>query len=69
MSAQSQSQSQSQSHFATDGRSVSMSGCRAPSGAHDQMFVNSLKVTVLSYLCALSEERSGLSFVSIRSKV
>jgi hypothetical protein len=34
---------QSQSHFATDGRSVSMSG------AHDQMFVNSLKVTVLSY--------------------
>jgi hypothetical protein len=35
----------SQSHFATDGRSVSMSWCRAP----DQMFVNSLKVTVLSY--------------------
>jgi hypothetical protein len=38
-----------QSHFATDGRSVSMSWCRAPSGAHDQMFVNFLKVTVLSY--------------------
>jgi hypothetical protein len=44
-----QSQSQSQSQFATDGRSVSISWCRAPSGAHDQMFVNSLKVTVLSY--------------------
>jgi hypothetical protein len=43
------SQSQSQSHFATDGRSVSMSWCRVPSGAHDQMFVNSLKFTVLSY--------------------
>jgi hypothetical protein len=47
--SQSQSQSQSQSHFATDGRSVSMSWCRAPSVAHDQIFVNSLKVTVLSY--------------------
>jgi hypothetical protein len=61
--------SQSQSHFATDGRSVSISWCRAPLGAHDQMFVNSLKDTVLSYSCALSDERSGLSFVSIRSEV
>jgi hypothetical protein len=31
--------SQSQSHIATDGRSVSKSLCRAPSGAHDQIFI------------------------------
>jgi hypothetical protein len=41
-------QSQSQSHSATDGRSVSVSWCRAPSKALDQMFVNCLTVTVLS---------------------
>jgi hypothetical protein len=34
-SCQSQSQSQSQSHIATDGQSW----CRAPSGAHDQIFI------------------------------
>jgi hypothetical protein len=33
------------------------------------MFVNSLAVMVLSYWCALSDERSGLSFVSLKSKV
>jgi hypothetical protein len=32
-------QSQSQSHIATDGQSVSKSWCRAPSGAHDQIFI------------------------------
>jgi hypothetical protein len=31
-------QSQSQSHIATDGQSVSKFWCRAPSGAHDQIF-------------------------------
>jgi hypothetical protein len=31
--------SQSQSHIATDGQSVSTSWCRAPSGAHDQIFI------------------------------
>jgi hypothetical protein len=31
--------SQSQSHIATDGQSVSKSWCRAPPGAHDQMFI------------------------------
>jgi hypothetical protein len=31
--------SQNQSHIATDGQSVSKSWCRAPSGAHDQIFV------------------------------
>jgi hypothetical protein len=30
---------QSQRHIATDGRSVSESWCRAPSGAHDQIFI------------------------------
>jgi hypothetical protein len=31
--------SQSQSHIATDGRSISKTWCRAPSGAHDQIFI------------------------------
>jgi hypothetical protein len=31
--------SQSQSYIATDGQSVSMSWCRAQSGAHDQIFI------------------------------
>jgi hypothetical protein len=30
---------QSQSHVTTDGQSVSPSWCRAPSGAHDQIFI------------------------------
>jgi hypothetical protein len=34
-----QSQSQSQSHIATDGQSLCLSWCRAPTGAHDQMFL------------------------------
>jgi hypothetical protein len=50
--------------FMTDGPSVSMSWCRAPSGAHDQMVVNCLTVVVLSWSWPLSEEMSGLSFVS-----
>jgi hypothetical protein len=32
--------SQSQSHVTTDGQSVCLSWCRAPSGAHDQIFVD-----------------------------
>jgi hypothetical protein len=32
-------QSQSQNHIVTDGQSVSKSWCRAPSGAHDQIFI------------------------------
>jgi hypothetical protein len=32
-------QSQSQSYIATDGRSISKSWCRAPSGAHDQICI------------------------------
>jgi hypothetical protein len=34
----SQSQSQSQSDIAADGQSVCLSWCRAPTGAHDQIF-------------------------------
>jgi hypothetical protein len=30
---------QSQSHFTTDSQSVCLSWCRAPSGAHDQIFI------------------------------
>jgi hypothetical protein len=30
---------QSQSHIATDGQSISKSWCRAPSGAHDRIFI------------------------------
>jgi hypothetical protein len=33
------SHSQSQSHIATNGQSVCLSWCRAPTGAHDQMFL------------------------------
>jgi hypothetical protein len=33
------SQSQSQSHIATDGQSISKSWCRAPSGAHNRIFI------------------------------
>jgi hypothetical protein len=51
------------SQFTTDSQSVSMSWCRAPSGAHDQIVINCLTVAVLSCSCALSDERSGLSFV------
>jgi hypothetical protein len=32
-------QSQSQSHFTNDSQSVRLSWCRAPSGAHDQIFI------------------------------
>jgi hypothetical protein len=52
----------SQSHIATDGQSVSKSWCRAPSGAHDQIFI-SLTVTVLFLWGALSDLRTCLSFV------
>jgi hypothetical protein len=39
LETQSQSQSQSQSHIATDGQSINKSWFRAPSGAHDQIFI------------------------------
>jgi hypothetical protein len=49
----------------TVSQSVSMSWCRAQSGTFDQRFF--FKVTVLSFWGALSDERSGLSFVSLLS--
>jgi hypothetical protein len=49
---------QGQGYTATDGRSISKSWCRAPSGAHDP-----LTVTVLFLWGALSDKRMGLSFV------
>jgi hypothetical protein len=39
--------SPSPSHIATDGQSVSKSWCRAPSGAHDQIFITTLTITIL----------------------
>jgi hypothetical protein len=56
------------SQFTTDGPSVSTSWCRVLSGAHDQIVVNCLTVAVLSCSCALSDERSGLSFVAWYSR-
>jgi hypothetical protein len=56
------------SQLTTDGSSVSMSWCRAPPGAHGQILVNCLTVTLLSHSGALSDKRSGLSFVC-QSKV
>jgi hypothetical protein len=44
-----QSQSQSQSHIAIDGQSISKSWCRAPSGAHDQIFITFWQLR--SYFC------------------
>jgi hypothetical protein len=58
-------QSQSQSYITTDGQSFSMSWCRAQSGTFDQRFFFLFKVTVLSFWGALSDERSGLWFVSL----
>jgi hypothetical protein len=40
--------SQSQSHIPTDGQSVYLSWCRAPAGAHDQMFLLVWELPVLS---------------------
>jgi hypothetical protein len=56
------------SRVTADGRSVSTSRCRAHSGTCDQIlyFLSDgydLKVAVLSLWDALSDERSGLSFV------
>jgi hypothetical protein len=39
----------SQSHIATDGQSISKSWCRAPSWAHDQIFITSLTLDGLDF--------------------
>jgi hypothetical protein len=62
--------SQSQSYFTTDGQSVSMSWCRAQSGTFDQRYIFFfffLKLQSCLIWGALSDERSGLSFVSLVS--
>jgi hypothetical protein len=58
--------SQRQRYITIDSQSVSKSWCRAQSGTFDQRFFF-FKVTVLSFWGALSNERSGLSFVSLLS--
>jgi YD repeat-containing protein len=55
-------QSQTVSHVTTDGQSVSPSGCRAPSGAHDKILIT---VSVFLMSGTPSDERSGLSFVLV----
>jgi hypothetical protein len=57
------SQNQSQSHIATDRLSVSKSWCRAPSGAHDQIFITVWQLRYFFLWGALSNERTGVSFV------
>jgi hypothetical protein len=53
----------SQSHIATDGQSISKSSCRAPSGAHDQIFITVWQLQSCFLWDTLSDERTGLSFV------
>jgi hypothetical protein len=60
---QSQSQSQSHSHIATDGQSVCL-GVEPKSGTFDQRFFFSKLLSCL-FWGALSDERSGLSCVSL----
>jgi hypothetical protein len=58
-------QLQSQSLIATDGQSVSMSWCRAQSGTFDQRFLFFSKLLSCLFRGALSDERPGLSCVSL----
>jgi hypothetical protein len=55
------SKSNSKSHC--DWRSVSKPWCRAPSGAHDQIFVTVWHLGSCFLWGALSDERTGLSFI------
>jgi hypothetical protein len=48
-----------QSHVTTDGRSVSRSWCRAPSGTPDEVLLSVKTLAVLSLWDALSNERAG----------
>jgi hypothetical protein len=54
---------QSQRYITTDGQSASKSWCRAPSGAHDQIFITVWQLRSCFMWGALSDERMGLSFV------
>jgi hypothetical protein len=60
------SKSKSKSHcdWRSVSQSVSKSWCRAPSGAHDQIFINVWELRSSCFLWgALSDERTGLCFV------
>jgi hypothetical protein len=58
------SRNRSRSHIATDGQLVSKSWCPASSGVHDQIFITVWQLR--SFLWgALSDERTGLSFVYV----
>jgi hypothetical protein len=59
-----QSVSQSESESNCDWRSVSLSWCRAPSGAHDQILITVWQLLSCPWKGVLSNERTGLSFVS-----
>jgi hypothetical protein len=48
--------SQSQSHFATDGRSVSMSWCRAPSGAMKNAVFGVINIQFVSHRKLITSE-------------
>jgi hypothetical protein len=50
----------SRSHIVTDGQSVSKSWCRAPFGAHDQIFIIVWQLRSCFLWAALSDERMGL---------
>jgi hypothetical protein len=57
--------SQSQSYITTDGQSVCVSWCRAPSGARDQIFIYCLTLTVLSMRgCPLWREGGSVLYLS-----
>jgi hypothetical protein len=65
-------------HVATDGQSVSMSWCRAPSGSHDQMFVTVWRLLLCLYgalsltggrVCRLSVRVCILSCLSVHIEV
>jgi hypothetical protein len=62
-------QSQSQSHIATDGQSVSKSWCRAPFEAYDQIFSTVWQLRSCFLWGALSDERTGLSFVRVIASI
>jgi hypothetical protein len=57
-------ETQSQSHIVTDGRSICKSWCRAPSGAHDQIFITPRQLR--SWFCgALSLTRGRVCLLYI----
>jgi hypothetical protein len=55
-----------QNHVATDGQSISMPWCLAPSGANDQVLVT---VTKLQFSQCEAPFLTGLSFVNDSSKM